>query len=193
MRKKIFLTLLMGVFCLLLIFSIASNTKAKAVNGENGNGNGNGGPQSCSEAPGECSCRSSNSCLAVGGVQNDYLCGSGICCCILDGTPPNGNGGDGDGDGGDGDGITIEIKNPLAAENFEDIINNLIDFVFNIAIVLTPLMIILGGVLFVTAAGNLEQVTRAKKIIIWTLVGFFIVLLAKGISDLIATLLGVSG
>lgn len=145
MRKKIFLALLMGVFCLLLIFLIASNTKAKVINDVNGNGTPSPSP---SPTPTPTP------------------------------TPTP---------------FTIEIKNPLVAENFEDIINNLIDFVFNIAIVLTPLMIILGGVLFVTAAGNLEQVTRAKKIIIWTLVGFFIVLLAKGISDLIATLLGISG
>lgn len=87
----------------------------------------------------------------------------------------------------------IEIKNPLKAKSFEGIVNNIIDFIFNIAIVLTPLMIIVGGVLFVTAGGNMEQVSRARNIIVWTLIGFAIVLLAKGISDLLETILGISG
>lgn len=84
----------------------------------------------------------------------------------------------------------VIVDNPLDATTTEEIIENLIGFLFKIGIVLAPLMIIIGGFLFVTAGGNIEQVNRAKKIIIWTLVGFFVVLLARGIMDLIYMILG---
>ena len=85
----------------------------------------------------------------------------------------------------------VIIDNPLDATTTEEIIENLIGFLFKIGIVLAPLMIIIGGFLFVTAGGNIEQVNRAKKIIIWTLIGFLIVLLAQGIMNLIEVILGI--
>ena len=82
--------------------------------------------------------------------------------------------------------------NPLPATTTEYIIDNIINSIFNVAIVLVPLMIVIAGFLFVTAGGNLEQTKRAKDIIVWTIVGFFIVLLAKGVMGMIQSLLGVS-
>lgn len=75
----------------------------------------------------------------------------------------------------------IEIPNPLTATSFEELINNIIDFLFTLAIPLAALMIIVAGFYFVTAAGKPEQITTAKKIILWTLIGFLIILCAKGI------------
>lgn len=86
---------------------------------------------------------------------------------------------------------TVELHPPIAATSFEAIVNNLVDFVFKIAIVLAPLMIIVGGVLLVTAGGSPGQVDRAKRILLWTAIGFLIVMLAKGIMGLIESLLGV--
>ena len=87
----------------------------------------------------------------------------------------------------------IKIENPLEAEKFEDIIDNIIDFIYKIAIVLAPLMIIVGGFLFVTAGGNVQQITRDRNLIIWTAIGFLIVLLSKGILAIINQILGVKG
>jgi len=94
---------------------------------------------------------------------------------------------------GNGGGGSLNIKNPLTeGTQFEDIIDNLIDFIFNVAIVLAPLTTIAAGFLLVTAGGNLEQVNRAKAMIMWSIVGFLIILLAKGIMAVIMNLLGVS-
>ena len=87
----------------------------------------------------------------------------------------------------------ISIENPLTATSFESVVDNIIDFVFNIAIVVAPLMIVVGGFLFVTASGNVQQVARARNLIIWTAIGFLIVLLSKGILAIINQLLGVRG
>jgi heme/copper-type cytochrome/quinol oxidase subunit 2 len=85
----------------------------------------------------------------------------------------------------------ITLQNPLQATEFEDILENIIDFIFNIAIVLVPLIVVIAGILFVTAGGNLEQINKAKTMIIWTAIGFLIILLSKGIMGIITNLLGV--
>jgi hypothetical protein len=110
--------------------------------------------------------------------------------CTFDtsGCTTGGNGGNGG--GGFGPFGVIGIENPLKAEKFEDIINNVIDFIFNIAIVISPLMIIYAAFLFVTSAGSIDQVNQAKKVIIYTLTGFAVILLAKGFIGIIKELLG---
>jgi len=86
--------------------------------------------------------------------------------------------------------VPIEIPNPLGATKLEDIIDNLINFIFTIAIIVVPLMIIIGGFLLATAGGNPQQIDRAKKLILWTLIGLAILLFAKGIVSVIKQLLG---
>jgi len=83
----------------------------------------------------------------------------------------------------------ICICNPLEAEDFETIIENLINFIFQIAVLLAPLMIIIGAFLLVTSGGSISRVERAKNIITWTLIGFAIILLAKGIITVIKEIL----
>ena len=85
----------------------------------------------------------------------------------------------------------VYIENPLRADSFEAIIDNIIDFIFTIAIVAAPLMIVWAAFLFVTSGGNAEQVNQAKRIIIYTLIGLAIILLARGLIAMIKEILGV--
>jgi len=87
----------------------------------------------------------------------------------------------------------IRIENPLETEDFEVIIGKIIDFIFKIAIPIVPLMMIYAGFLFVTAGGSTQKIEQAKNIIIWTIVGLAIVLLARGFLAIIEQLLGVRG
>ena len=75
----------------------------------------------------------------------------------------------------------VRIENPLKAKSFEDLINRLIDFIFKLAIMIAPIMIIVAGFYFITAAGEPEKINTAKKIILWTLIGLLVVLSAKGL------------
>ncbi len=88
---------------------------------------------------------------------------------------------------------SVCIENPLTATTFEEIIDNVIDFIFKIAVVLAPLMVIIGGFLFVTAGGSIQQIDQAKKLLLWTAIGFLVVLLSKGILGIINKILGVRG
>jgi len=85
----------------------------------------------------------------------------------------------------------VIIENPLTTTSFEEIVDNIIDFIFKIAIVLAPLMVVIGGALMITSGGSAEKITQAKNLILWTAVGFLILLLAKGILSVIEQILGV--
>ncbi len=177
MRSKIFL--LIGILFASLILFMPSISKAYTC-----------------DSPCEC-IGYQDTCSGV--TDNEKTCaGEGYyyCCCPPNGEEENGEEENGEEENGEeenggiiGNGITLQ--NPLEATEFEDILDNVIDFIFNIAVVLVPLMIIIAGFLFVTAGGNAEQINKAKTMIIWTAIGFLIILLSKGIMGIITNLLGV--
>lgn len=74
----------------------------------------------------------------------------------------------------------IEFENPLGYDTFQELIYAIIDFLFNLSIPLASLMILVAGFYYITAAGKPERIQTAHKIILWTLIGFLIILSAKG-------------
>ncbi len=89
-----------------------------------------------------------------------------------------------------GAGGMFAIQNPLNADTFQELVDNLIDFVFIVAVAVAPLMLLIAGFLFLTAGGAPDKITSAKKIIMWTVIGFAVVLLAKGMIAMLQQLLG---
>jgi len=87
---------------------------------------------------------------------------------------------------------TITIDNPLDPniKTLWQLIDKVIDFVFMIAWMVTPIIIIVSGFFFMTAQGEPEKILKAKKIILWALIGLLIVTSAKGLVALFATILG---
>lgn len=85
----------------------------------------------------------------------------------------------------------IEFRNPLEYDTFGELVNAIISFIFVIASALTPLLVIIGAFFLLTAAGDPKRVTTGKTIIIYTLIGFVIILFAKGLIAIIEQVLGV--
>jgi len=85
----------------------------------------------------------------------------------------------------------VEIENPLEADTFAELVDSLVNIIFMLAMAIAPLMIIIAGFYFVTAAGEPARITTAKQIIFWTLIGLLIVLCAKGIIALFNEVLGI--
>lgn len=85
----------------------------------------------------------------------------------------------------------ITIENPLKAKTFEELISNIINFIFYLAIALVPLMVIIGAFYILTAGGEEKKVTTGKNIIFYAIIGFAIILLAKGLVAVIKDILGV--
>ncbi len=90
--------------------------------------------------------------------------------------------------------LTVEavtIDNPLAADSFQELIDGLINIIFYLAIAIAPIMFIVAGFYFITAAGEPEKINIAKKMILWTLIGLLVVMSAKGIIALFGEMFGV--
>ncbi|OHA64092.1 MAG: hypothetical protein A2842_02190 [Candidatus Wildermuthbacteria bacterium RIFCSPHIGHO2_01_FULL_48_25] len=84
----------------------------------------------------------------------------------------------------------ITLCNPLSADSFTDIINNIMNFLFGVAIVFTPIMVVFAGFMFLTAGGNPAQFTKARSLLLWTAVGFGVILLAKGLTTVLRQIIG---
>ena len=82
-------------------------------------------------------------------------------------------------------GGNITIKNPLKANTFEKLILNIVNFIFTLALPIVVIMIIVGGFMFVTAAGEPAKIQQGKQLILWAVIGLIVILLARGIIDLL--------
>jgi hypothetical protein len=102
-----------------------------------------------------------------------------------------GGGGGGDGGGGGGIGANAVINNPLDIDTVVELINRILNFIWKLAIVFAPVMLLVGGFYIMTAGGNPTNLEKGKKIMIYTIIGFAIVLLSRGIVALVKDIIGV--
>lgn len=116
-------------------------------------------------------------------------CGSNEKCVPIDGNSNNDftNGGECQHESGP---AVICVNSPLKYTKIEDIIENVLNYVFYGALIIAPLMIIIGAILFMTSGGNPGMVDKAKKIIFWSIIGFLIITASRGIISLIRYIIG---
>lgn len=69
----------------------------------------------------------------------------------------------------------------LASGRIEDTAKNIVNIVLSSLGLITVILIIYGGVVWMTAGGNEEKITKAKKIITSAIIGLVIILLAWSI------------
>jgi len=78
------------------------------------------------------------------------------------------------------------IKNPLGdTYDISTLVMNILDFLIKLAIPLTAILVVYAGLVYITSAGNEEKVKTAQKVLIWALIGFAVVLIARSIPQLI--------
>ncbi|MBZ9569722.1 PKD domain-containing protein, partial [Patescibacteria group bacterium] len=83
----------------------------------------------------------------------------------------------------------IIIEPSFALPTFEELINAIVDFITWVALAIAPIAIIIAAFYFLTSGGDPEKVRKAKKIILFTVIGLIIILLARGITGLIRQIL----
>src|SRR3989344_2299879 len=83
------------------------------------------------------------------------------------------------------------IENPLRACSFAELIDGIINFIIAIAVAITPIMVIIGGFMFVTGGGDPAKITRAKQLLLWTVIGLTVILLAKSLVAVLSSVLEV--
>ncbi|MGB9681334.1 MAG: hypothetical protein ACPLXL_02210 [Minisyncoccia bacterium] len=70
-----------------------------------------------------------------------------------------------------------------------DLIEGLLKVAFNLAIPLSVGVVIYAGYLYITSAGNEKKVQQAHKTLIWGLIGFAAILIAKSVPKIIENFL----
>jgi len=86
--------------------------------------------------------------------------------------------------------FAITIPNPIEAETISELIQDIADLVFWVALAIVPFMIIVGGIMFLIAGGDPQKVGRAKSLLFWSGVGLAVLLLAQAIAAVIETIIG---
>ncbi len=88
--------------------------------------------------------------------------------------------------GQSGDWETSPIDSP---QQVVDAIRTVMNWAWTIITIVVVIFLIYAGFLFVTAAGNDEQVSRAKTMIKYALIGIVVMILAGGIMGIMEGLL----
>ena len=116
------------------------------------------------ECPSPFQCIDVPLCRGVGGIcHGEYDCHGLGCCCEI----PGGGGEE----RGEGEGKVWKL------------INDAINFVINIVTIFAGIIIIIGGYLMVTSAGNPEQFEKGKKTLLYGAIGFILVFAAKELAE----------
>ncbi len=79
------------------------------------------------------------------------------------------------------------FPNPIGANNLYDFINMFINAIIQIGFIFVVLAVIYSGFLFVKARGNPEELAKAKKAFLWTVIGGVILLGAQALSGVICS------
>lgn len=90
---------------------------------------------------------------------------------------------------GPGQQQSLTIENPLGTKDFSVLAGKIIDWIANIGIAIAVIMIIYAGLLFMTSGGNDEKVAKAKKALIWSLIGLAVLIMGKAWIALIKDIL----
>lgn len=85
----------------------------------------------------------------------------------------------------------IVFCSPITHKTFGDLIDAIINFIFTIAMVVVPLLIIIGAFNIMTAGGDAKKVAAGKTIITSALIGLTVILLAKGIIAMLEQAIGI--
>lgn len=83
----------------------------------------------------------------------------------------------------------IILPNPFGSRTLPEILNGIADGLLLIATPLVAILIVVGGIQILFSAGNPEKFKKGKQTLLYTVIGFGIVLVAKGVSALVAELL----
>jgi|AntAceMinimDraft_18_1070375.scaffolds.fasta_scaffold115884_2 hypothetical protein len=116
----------------------------------------------------------------------------GLFACL---TLAQGGAGNGNGDGGGGadpaQGITLQ--NPAGSDTIAELIHNITSGLVTIATPIVAIMVLIGAFQILFAAGDPEKFKLGKKTILYTIIGYAIILVASGITSIIKNLLSSSG
>ncbi len=84
----------------------------------------------------------------------------------------------------------VEIRNPLSAQNFGQLLLQIAGAVGLLVGTLGTIMIIVAGILYLTSAGSPERMKTAKTALVYAIAGIVIGIAATAIVEVIKSVLG---
>jgi FtsH-binding integral membrane protein len=79
----------------------------------------------------------------------------------------------------------VTIDNPITSNSFEEFVGKIAKWLFNIALVIAPIMFVIGGFYYITAQGDPAKIKKAGDLITWTAIGLIVIMLTNGIIKLL--------
>lgn len=168
--QKIKKTLILNIILLVFVFGISGNVVLAETCEECCDAISS--PDKCKLA---CTQTTQLACEASCETSLDKLICKDCCTKLSNGSPAPGT--------------IIKFTNPIHADNIQELIASVTTWLITFGLAIAVLMLIYGGLLFVTAAGSEEKVTNARRILTWSVVGIAVLLLAKGIEFVIRSFL----
>jgi len=78
---------------------------------------------------------------------------------------------------------------PLAGIRIPDLVGRIIKYALGLAGVIAMAMFIYGGLTWMTASGNQERITSAKKTVVWAVIGLVLTFSSYAIARIVIDLL----
>lgn len=157
------------------------------------------GRYACSTDGTEAGCKNAPACQPSANPK------SGTCVMIAkeqcDAPAPPGGGSPGGNTGSPGGGsqpgrtvtYNFSLTNPLGAEDFLGLINIISVWIFNLTIPVAIIVIIWAGLRFMWARGNEAEVTNAKRMLWYAVIGLTVVFIGRGFVTLVQSIINLGG
>jgi hypothetical protein len=87
----------------------------------------------------------------------------------------------------------VSLPNFIGVTSISELILKIVRFLMALAIPFAIFMLVWAGFLFATAQGSEEKINKAKRNLIWTVVGIAVILASEVIVDYISEILGAGG
>lgn len=131
--------------------------------------------------------------IAIGHSCSDKLSTAGDCITSATEVTNTGNSGDtGDDNNKESENKTdtgytngnmtqVTIPNFTGTDDFKTLVENILKWVLSMAGGVALLMIIYGGIIYISSTGDQQKADQGKKIITWTIMGLLVILLSYSI------------
>ena len=83
----------------------------------------------------------------------------------------------------------VVLAQPRSADDLIQLINTVVGWFETVVFLIAVIMILVAAFQFLTAAGNEEKVSTARKSLIWGLVGIAVALFARVAKDFVSSVL----
>ena len=84
---------------------------------------------------------------------------------------------------------SVKVTNPIATSDFSKIVGNTLQWVLSVAGAVALMMLIAGGLYYITAGGSEDRVRTAKKMVTWTILGLVLVLISYALLEVLNRIL----